>query len=539
MVQLKKAWLEQIEDLEATNVDYPKENYKSKVSNSEQLPEWIHFGGGNLYRGMHAEIAQELIDNGQMDNGITVIETFDEEVPDKAYKAYQNQILQVILAEDGSMNKRLLDSTEQALYGNPTSKEEWKRINHFFESPILKFSTFTITEKGYSITKSNGSLLPIIEKDMELGPRKPTHTMSVIASLLYTRYKANELPIAMVTTDNFSRNGEKFKDSILTIAKAWKDGGLVSEQFLDYLENPDKVSFPWSMIDRITPNPSLEVMEQLKGEGFEDLEVIKTSKGTNIAPFVNTEKVHYLVIEDSFPNGRPDLAAGGVLLTDRETVDKADVMKVTTCLNPLHTTLAIYGSILRIPSISEAVRYKELYKLIEKVGYQEGLAVVVDPGIINPREFIDEVVKERFPNPAIPDTPQRIATDTSQKIAIRFGETIRKYQKDVNKDASELEYIPLVLAGWLRYLMAVDDDGKELTLSPDPLLEELQSDLKEFKLGAFPENAEKILSSILSNERIFGVDLYEVGLAGKVIQYYKELMVGPHAVRTTLQKYLK
>lgn len=63
--------------------------------------------------------------------------------------------------------------------------------------------------------------------------------------------------------------------------------------------------------------------------------------------------------------------------------------------------------------------------MVERIGYTEGLPVVVDPGILDPKEFIDTVLNVRIPNPFMPDTPQRIATDTSQKLAIRFGETVK------------------------------------------------------------------------------------------------------------------
>lgn len=69
----------------------------------------------------------------------------------------------------------------------------------------------------------------------------------------------------------------------------------------------------------------------------------------------------------------------------------------------------------------------ELRKLVETIGYKEGLPVVVNPGIIKPKNFIDEVLQVRIPNTFMPDIPQRIATDTSQKLGIRFGETIKSY----------------------------------------------------------------------------------------------------------------
>lgn len=133
------------------------------------------------------------------------------------------------------------------------------------------------------------------------------------------------------------------------------------------------------------------------------------------------------MIEDAFPNGRPELEKGGLIFTSRETVDKVEKMKVCTCLNPLHTALAAFGCLLGYKLISAEMKDRTLKKLVEEIGYTEGLPVVVNPGALDLGKFLDTVLKVRIPNPFMPDTPQRIATDTSQKLAIRYGETIKAY----------------------------------------------------------------------------------------------------------------
>jgi len=291
------------------------------------------------------------------------------------------------------------------------------------------------------------------------------------------------------------------------------------------------------MIDKITPRPDASVEEILRKDGIEGLDSVVTSKNTYIAPFVNAEECEYLVIEDSFPNGRPELEKGGLLFTERETVDKVEKMKVCTCLNPLHTSLAVFGCLLGYTKISDEMKDDTLKKLVERVGYEEGLPVVVNPGVIDPKEFIDTVINVRIPNPFMPDTPQRIATDTSQKLAIRFGETIKAYMKSDKLDVSELKLIPLVYAGWLRYLMAVDDEGRQFELSPDPLLDTVCPYAAKLKLMA-EQDVETVVEPILYMENIFGVDLYEAGLSELVCSYLKELTSGVHAVRNTLVKYV-
>ena len=194
------------------------------------------------------------------------------------------------------------------------------------------------------------------------------------------------------------------------------------------MKDPAKVSFPWTMIDKITPRPDASVEKCLKEDGLSAMEPVVTGKHTYTAPFVNAEECEYLVIEDSFPNGRPALEKAGFIFTSRETVNDCERMKVCTCLNPLHTALAVYGCLLGYTLISEEMKNPLLKKLVERIGYIEGLPVVTDPGILSPREFLDTVLNVRIPNPFMPDTPQRIATDTSQKLSIRFGETVKAYR---------------------------------------------------------------------------------------------------------------
>ena len=168
--------------------------------------------------------------------------------------------------------------------------------------------------------------------------------------------------------DNCSHNGDVLKDAILTVAKNWVDNGHVESEFLEYLNDKQKVSFPWTMIDKITPRPSEKIKDDLNKIGFLSTRILCTDKNTFIAPFVNAEVPQYLVIEDDFPNGRMPLEVAGVLFTDRETVDMVEKMKVTTCLNPLHTTLAVFGCLLDYKLIAHEMKDRRLKKLVEKIG---------------------------------------------------------------------------------------------------------------------------------------------------------------------------
>ena len=152
--------------------------------------------------------------------------------------------------------------------------------------------------------------------------------------------------MAVVSMDNCSHNGEKLMSAVIEVASAWVKNGFAPAAFLDYLKDESKIAFPWSMIDKITPRPHPKVEKALADAGIEGMAPIVTEKKTFIAAFVNAEKPQYLVVEDKFPNGRPPLEKAGVYFCDRDTVNMCEKMKVTTCLNPLHTAMSMYGCLL-------------------------------------------------------------------------------------------------------------------------------------------------------------------------------------------------
>lgn len=522
---------------EKAGIALPKFDVEEVAAKTKENPVWVHFGAGNIFRGFIAELQQQLLDNGLSDRGIVAADTFDYEIIEKIYKPYDNLTLLVGLKPDGNTKNSIIASVTESVCANTADKESFDRLKEIFANESLQMVSFTITEKGYALANMKGELLPVVMSDIKEGPESAKHAMSVLTALCYERFKAGAYPVALVSMDNCSHNGEKLMTSVLHIAEGWLENGYVTPDFIEYLKDENKVSFPWSMIDKITPRPAKVIEEMLANAGVEDMAPVTTDKNTFIAPFVNAEIPQYLVVEDKFPNGRPALEKAGVYFTDRDTVNDTEKMKVTTCLNPLHTALAVYGCLLGYESIAKEMKDEDLKTLVEKIGYDEGIPVVTDPGILKPMDFIKEVIDERLPNPFVPDMPQRIATDTSQKVPIRFGETIKSYMASDELDVKSLTYIPLAIAGWLRYLLAIDDNGNEMELSSDPMLSQLQSELAGIQFGK-PESADGKLAGILSNETLFATDLCKAGLAEKIEGMFKELLAGPGAVRETLHKYV-
>ena len=521
----------------AAGYHLPEFDYDTVHKNTVEHPHWIHFGAGNIFRAFQANVAQNLLNSGVLDTGLIAAEGYDYEIIEKSYRPHDNLSILATLKADNTVEKTIVGSIMESLILDSKNEAEYARLREIFKNPSLQMASFTITEKGYATANAKGEFFPAVAADFEKGPEAPESYLGKVVSLLYTRYTHGALPIAMVSMDNCSHNGDKLYAAVNAFAKAWTDNGLVEAGFLGYVNDQTKVTFPWSMIDKITPRPDAKVEAMLAEDHIGGLDAVVTSKNTYIAPFVNAEECEYLVIEDAFPNGKPALDKGGIIFTDRATVDKVEKMKVCTCLNPLHTALAIYGCLLGYTLISEEMKNPLLKNMVEVIGYKEGLPVVVNPGILDPKKFIDEVVNVRIPNPFLPDSPQRIATDTSQKLSIRFGETIKAYEASPDLHTEDLKLIPLVYAGWLRYLMGIDDEGREFTPSSDPLLEESRQYVADYELSFSPKDLSK-LDALLANEKIFGVNLHAIGMDTLVKQYFAELSSGVGAVAAALKKYV-
>ncbi len=521
---------------EKAGIALPKYDVAALQEHTLENPVWMHMGTGNIFNGFIGSVTQELLNKGEMSSGIIGLEVHSDENLKKIVKPHDHLKLNVVLLPDASVELEVLGSVTQNLLVNGECPEDEAIMRKAFADPKFQLLSYTITEKGYSLRDIEGKYLPQVEKDLELGPQSCRSAMALSCALLLERFNAGAFPVAMLSMDNCSHNGTKLKEAVVEIAKEWQNRGFVNADFISYIEDESKVSFPWSMIDKITPRPDPAIATKLKDYGLEGIDPVKTSRGTFLAPFVNAEKPQYLVVEDKFPNGRPPLDKAGILFTTGEKVDLCERMKVTTCLNPLHTAMAVYGCVLGYDRIYQETEDAEIMKLVNTLGYDEGLKVVEDPKILSPRAFIKEVIEVRLPNRCLPDSPQRIATDTSLKVPVRFGETLKNYKKN-GLDAAKLIALPLAIAGWLRYLMAIDDQGQPFELSDDPQIPSLKAQMEGIVFGK-PETVGDKLKGILSNASLFGVNLYEAGLGEKIEGLFAEEIAGVGAVRATLKKYL-
>lgn len=494
-----------------------------------ERPRWLHIGPGNVFRVFPARIADDLLAAGRH-WPITTVSPMDPEEFDVQLGSHDLLTLSVTLNPDGTRDLRVLGGIAEGLATR--RPDDHARFLELAADPGASLVSFTITEKGYAVTDSAGRLQEAVTAAIASDPHAyQPHTMALVASFLLARHEAGGAPITLMSCDNFSHNGDKLRDSVIAVADGWARVGSVGQDFVDWIRDPSAVAFPITVIDKITPRPDASVSAALVDLGFEDV-ALDTGGAVPQAGFVNTEPTEYLIIEDAFAAERPPFEDFGAHVVDRTVCDEFENMKVTTCLNPLHTALAVAGCLLRIPTIDAEMRDPALAALVERLGRIEGLPVVADPGVVDPEDFLTEVLTVRFTNPNLPDDPARIAMDTSQKMPIRFGQTLLRY-RDRGLDTASLRALPLVVALWCRYLMGVADDGAPFMPSPDPLYDELHAHVADVALGE-PVDAHRVLAPIVSNPELFAVDLTTTPLAGVVEDLFTRMVAGPGAVRATL-----
>lgn len=250
-IQNRKQW-------EEKGYSLPQYDIAEMRKATKENPFWIHFGAGNLFRAFHANVVQNMLNNKDLDRGLIVAEGFDYEIIEKMYVPHDNLGIVATLKADGTIDKTVVASVAESLPLDSNNESAYARLKEIFTNKSLQMATFTITEKGYSLVNGKGEQLPDITADFVNGPEKPASYMGKVTSLLYARFKAGELPIAMVSTDNCSHNGDKLYAAILAFAKAWAENGKAEKEFVEYIDS-NKVSFTWSMIDKITPRPDASV----------------------------------------------------------------------------------------------------------------------------------------------------------------------------------------------------------------------------------------------------------------------------------------
>jgi len=200
MLQLNDSGLRGAAAWRAAGYTLPGFDRAAMRAETKRNPQWVHFGAGNIFKAFQANCAQKLLNEGLLQSGIIAVERSDSPEKRASYDAHDNLTVLVTLKADGSVEKTVIGSIAEVRYLLSADESEYARLLEIFTAPSLQMVSFTITEKGYRVGDATA--------DLRGGPGEATSYWGRIAALLYARFKAGKLPLAMVSMDNCSQNGD-------------------------------------------------------------------------------------------------------------------------------------------------------------------------------------------------------------------------------------------------------------------------------------------------------------------------------------------
>jgi len=392
--------------------------------------------------------------------------------PDTKEALEPQQGLYSLLVRDAlGTRARVIGSVLEVLDANA----ERERLLALMASPSVRIVSLTVTEKGYCHDPATGRLdraHPDIVHDLA-HPEAPASAPGLIVEALARRRRAGLPPFAVMSCDNLPRNGHTVRRIVGELAE---------------LRDPDlgrhvaeHVAFPGTMIDRIVPATT-----------DADREEAEALLGLADAWPVVTEPFTQWVIEDDFPQGRPDFAAAGAELVG--DVVPFEKMKLRL-LNGTHSTLAYLGYLAGFQFVSDVVAAPSFRRLARELMTEEAIPTLHMPG--TDLVYYSDRLLERFANPALKHRTWQIAMDGSQKLPQRLLGTIT----DRLDGGQPVERLALGVAGWMRYALGIDEAGRPIDVR-DPLAGRFAAIAAEH--GRDPE---RLVDAFLALREVFGTDL--------------------------------
>jgi len=267
--------------------------------------------------------------------------------------------------------------------------------------------SFTVTEAGYYLDARNQldwDSFPDLRADLAaVQAGRAGHTIyGGLASILRARMQAGAGPVTLMNCDNLRHNGERSRGGLLQFIDALGDA-----QLLAWVQ--DNTRSPNAMVDRITPRPTPDVAER-----------VKAATGWDDRAALMGESFIQWVIEDDFIAGRPAWEKVGVEMVD--SVQAYEEAKIRL-LNATHSCIAWAGTLAGYQYIHEGTHDAAIRQMAYDYVTDDAIPVLL-PCPIDLAAYRD-VVLERFGNPAIADTNQRVAMDAFSKIPGMIAPTIR------------------------------------------------------------------------------------------------------------------
>lgn len=448
----------------------------------------VHLGFGAFHRAHQAVYADILAAEHGSDWGYTEVNLIggEQQIADLNH---QDNLYTVAEMSADAWTARVVGVVKEALHAQVDGLETV--LAKMCESQVAIVS-LTITEKGYCHSPATGQLMldhPFIAADLQ-NPHQPKSAPGVVVEALARRKAAGLPAFSVMSCDNMPENGHVMRNVVCAYARA-VDAGLA-----DWIES--HVTFPSTMVDRIVPAVTPETLDKI-----EQLTGVRDPAGVACEPF------RQWVIEDNFVAGRPAWEkAGAELVSD---VIPFEEMKLRM-LNGSHSFLAYLGYLAGYQHINDCMGDENYRRAAHDLMLKEQ-APTLKVQNVDLARYADLLIA-RYTNPALRHRTWQIAMDGSQKLPQRMLDSVRWHLAD----NSRFTLLALGVAGWMRYVGGVDEQGNAIEVC-DPLLPVIQAAVAQ------SEEGESRVKALLAIEAIFGKDLpLEGKFDDQVINAYLSLL---------------
>lgn len=430
----------------------------------------VHLGFGAFHRAHQAVYTNILAQDHGSDWGYCEVNLIggEQQIADLRQ---QDNLYSVAEMSADAWQCRVVGVVKNALHAQVDGLET---VFEAMMQPEVAVVSLTITEKGYCHSPATGTLLldhPFIVHDLA-NPHQPKSAPGVIVEALARRKAADLAAFSVMSCDNMPENGHVTRNVITAYAEA------LDKELGEWIKS--HVTFPSTMVDRIVPAVTPETLAQIAQQtGVED------------PAAVACEPFRQWVIEDNFVAGRPEWEkAGAELVND---VLPYEEMKLRM-LNGSHSFLAYLGYLAGYEYISECMQDQNYRRTAHTLMVQEQAPTLKVQGV-DLGKYAESLIA-RYTNPALRHRTWQIAMDGSQKLPQRWLDSIRWHLAQ----GSSFDLLALGVAGWMRYVGGVDEEGNKIEVS-DPLLADIQQAVVQSKDG------ETRVRALLSLKTIFGEDL--------------------------------
>ncbi|OED36140.1 hypothetical protein AB833_28370 [Chromatiales bacterium (ex Bugula neritina AB1)] len=414
----------------------------------------VHLGIGAFHRAHQAVYTDEAISRFGGDWRIAAVSLQNSTVA----QALNNQqgLYSVLIRDDPDTRCRIVACIDQVIALRTTATEpvrvqQFNRMMQQLTAASTKIVSLTVTEKAYGIDRRSlqvDTTHSAISEDLAHAGQA-CGVIGILVHALKLRRKEGIEPFTVLCCDNLPENGKFVRSGVIDFARR------IDEPLAAYIEM--QVSFPGTMVDRITPASTDELITE-----------VETVLGARDEGTVETEPFSQWVIEDRFPGGRPRWEAGGAQFVDN--VAPYEMMKLRM-LNGAHSLIAYAGYVAGFATVRDVMQSAEFVVLV-RAHMMAAARTLPRLDAVNFDDYAASLV-QRFSNRAIAHRTYQIAMDGTEKLPQRiFEPALHAIQHN-----QSIEAFAFAVAAWMAYCRGVNDNGEPHNLR-DPREKEIVSALR-------------------------------------------------------------